>query len=284
MARELIHRLDVAQETRQLSEAEGALRKRMKLCCLGLSSLERTMARQRSRVRFLGEGDANTAYFHLIARGRKRRNFIPSLTLAGHVMADHEGMERGLFDHFSGVFGTAVSRSASINFTALGIHPIPLDGLEVDIGVEEVWNAIKELPPDRAPSPDGFTGKFYKTVWPIIREDVMAAIGAFTHGDLRGLHNLNNALIVLLPKKVGAAAPGDFRPIMMIHSFAKLLSKILALRLAPKLGDLIDRNQNAFIRECIIQDNFKYVQRASILPRKKKVPLLLLKLDISKGI
>jgi hypothetical protein len=33
---------------------------------------------------------------------------------------------------------------------------------------------------------------------------------------------------------------------MKIHSFAKLISKILALRLAPKLNELVDKNQNAF--------------------------------------
>lgn len=90
-------------------------------------------------------------------------------------------------------------------------------------------------------------------------------------------------MIVLLLKKAGAATPSDFRPITMIHSFTKLVSKILALRLAPKLDMLVDRNQNAFIRERAIQDNFKYVQRASVLFRKKKVPMLLLKLDISKA-
>ena len=77
----------------------------------------------------------------------------------------------------------------------------------------------------------------------------MAAIQAFTHGDYRGLEKLNNALIVLLPKKVGASSPANFRPITMIHSFAKLISKILALRLAPKLDKLIDKNQNAFTRQ-----------------------------------
>lgn len=71
MARELIHCLDLAQEERQLSEPERELRKRMKLRCLGLASLERTIARQRSRIRHLADGDANTRYFHLIARGRK---------------------------------------------------------------------------------------------------------------------------------------------------------------------------------------------------------------------
>jgi hypothetical protein len=69
------------------------------------------------------------------------------------------------------------------------------------------------------------------------------------HGDYKGLEKLNNALIVQLPKKMGASSLADFRPITMIHSFANLVSKILALRLAPNLDMLIDKNQNAFIRE-----------------------------------
>jgi hypothetical protein len=146
MAQELIHRLDVAQETRNLSEAEGARRKRMKMRCLGFSSLERTIARQRSRIRHLSEGDANTAYFHLIVWGRKRRNFIPSLTVVGHVVADHEGMEQALFDHFSSVFGTAAAGRTTLNFASLGIQPVPLDDLDTDISADEDWSAIKGAP------------------------------------------------------------------------------------------------------------------------------------------
>lgn len=76
MAREVVRRLDSTQEQRQLSDSEAHLRRRMKMQCLGLSSFERTMARQRSRIRQLNEGNANTAYFHMIARGRKTKNFI----------------------------------------------------------------------------------------------------------------------------------------------------------------------------------------------------------------
>jgi len=69
----------------------------------------------------------------------------------------------------------------------------------------------------------------------------------------------------------------------MIHSFAKLISKMLALRLAPRMVKIMDKNQNAFIRTRSIHDNYKYIQRAAVLIRKKKVPMLLLKLDISKA-
>lgn len=149
--------------------------------------------------------------------------------------------------------------------------------LEADISEEEVWDAIKALPSDKAPSSDGFTGAFYKLIWPTIKPEIMAVIQAFAHTDNRSMSRLNNALIVLLPKKVGAASLGDFWPITMIHSFAKLVSKILALCLAPRMDEIITKNQNAFIRNRNIQDNFKYIQQAAVLIRKKKVPMLLLK-------
>jgi hypothetical protein len=59
----------------------------------------------------------------------------------------------------------------------------------------------------------------------------MTDVSAFTAGDQRGMGKLNNALIVFLPKQVRAMVPSDFQPIPMIYSFAKLISKILTLRL-----------------------------------------------------
>jgi hypothetical protein len=65
MARELIAQLDVAQETRTLTDQEILLRAELKKQSLRLASLSRTIAHNRSRVRFLEEGDANTKFFHL---------------------------------------------------------------------------------------------------------------------------------------------------------------------------------------------------------------------------
>lgn len=64
IAMEVISRLDVAAESRVLSDQEHSLRKVLKRKLLGLSSLERTIARQRSRLLHLREGDANTEFFH----------------------------------------------------------------------------------------------------------------------------------------------------------------------------------------------------------------------------
>jgi hypothetical protein len=90
--------------------------------------------------------------------------------------------------------------------------------------------------------------------------------------------------VVLIPKKQEAIRVNDFRPISLIHSFAKILSKFLANRLGPELDHLISINQIAFIKKRCIQDNFVFVQQVIKDLHKKKIPALFIKLDISKSI
>ena len=73
LAREILHRLEIERDSRALSELEEWLRKKLKLHCLGLASLERTIARLRSRILYLQEGDDNTVLFHQQARTERRR-------------------------------------------------------------------------------------------------------------------------------------------------------------------------------------------------------------------
>ena len=95
--------------------------------------------------------------------------------------------------------------------------------------------------------------------------------------------HLNKAHMVLLPKKEDARCLGDFRPISLTHSIAKLFSKILATRLSLVLNDLISRAQSAFIRRQGIQDNFLYTQNLIKDLQRHKRSGLFLKLDIAKA-
>ena len=79
LAREVMHRLEMAQDNKILSREEIWLLRQLKQHCLVLASLQRTVARLRSRIQFLKEGDANTQFFHRQACYRKKRNFISKL-------------------------------------------------------------------------------------------------------------------------------------------------------------------------------------------------------------
>jgi hypothetical protein len=149
--------------------------------------------------------------------------------------------------------------------------------------MQEIEKVIKEMPSEKAPDLDGFIGSFYKKCWTIIKDDVTQAIMSFFNNHTVKLHLINTAHITLLPKMQDAAALSDYRPISLINSFVKILTKLLANRLAPHLNDIVSNAQNAFIKKRCIHDNFIYAQRVIQLLHKKRKPALFIKLDISKA-
>lgn len=79
MAQSVILQLDIAQESRTLSDDELAPRSKLKKRIMGLAILERLCKRQCSRITNLSLGDANTRFFHLKVNSRRRKNFITKL-------------------------------------------------------------------------------------------------------------------------------------------------------------------------------------------------------------
>ncbi|WVZ79026.1 hypothetical protein U9M48_026654 [Paspalum notatum var. saurae] len=266
VAREVILKPDQALEVRAPTTCEAEFRSTLKKRCLGLSSPVGTMARQRAECVTLPR-----VMRTLVARGRKKKIFIPRLLGDSLIASSFEDMEQLLYNHFKGILASSPVRGSALNLRNVGFTPADLSSIDGPFTEEEVWEAIRDMPRDRAPGPDGFTGAFYKAAWSIIKLDVLAALQEFYVGNGMEFDKLNNGLIILLPKVPGAERPSDFRPIALVHSFGKLVSKLLARRLAPLLPRLVSCNQTAFVRV--------HCERVSA----SRAGRILLKIDISKA-
>lgn len=223
---------------------------------LDLASLEHTVARLRSRILYLREGDDNTSFFHQQAHYRKKKKIIAKFIVNDRVVTSPEDKLRAALDFYDALIGSAEQRDFTLDFLSLGVQQHDLSELEVPFTEEEVWATIREIPLDKAPGPDGFTGRFYKVCWNSIKDDVLAALLAVQRGHVFNFRLINSAFITLVPKKTEALHVKDFRPISLIHSFAKLVAKLLANRLAPHLPKLVTINQSAFVKGRSILDNF----------------------------
>ncbi len=67
---------------------------------------------------------------------------------------------------------------------------------------------------------------------------------------------LDYSHICLIPKKEGAKTANDFRPICLINSVQKIISKVLANRLEKKMSMIISPSQTAFLKGRLILDSF----------------------------
>lgn len=61
--------------------------------------------------------------------------------------------------------------------------------------------------------------------------------------DFWSFHHLSEAVMVLLHKTQAPMGLKDYRPINLIHSVGKVFSKSLAMRLAPRMHELVKLNQ-----------------------------------------
>jgi hypothetical protein len=109
----------------------------------------------------------------------------------------------------------------------------------------------------------------------------MEAIDSLYNSRCLDLNLLNKAHIILNPKKYGAESIVDYMLIILIHDFVKIITKVLALHLAPLIKDLFSLCQSTFIKRRNIHDNFIYVCNLTRKFHRTKTATLLLKLDIS---
>jgi hypothetical protein len=206
------------------------------------------MARQRAKTRQLREGDACTRYFHLQACHRHRKNYPFAINHNRHTFTEEEAKVEIVFSYYDDLLGTPFARAHRLDLSLIGLPTLDLSDQVVPFSMDEIIAVVKETPSERALGPDGLSGAFYKATWSTVGPDIVRAFQAPWDLDFRSFHHLNEAVMVLLHKTQAPAGLKDYRPISLIHSVGKLFSKCLALRLTPRMHELVHLNQLAFIR------------------------------------
>jgi hypothetical protein len=91
---------------------------------------------------------------------------------------------------------------------------------------------------------------FIKKCWPIICTDFYNLHSDFhSNPESICLQSINESYITLIPKKDDASKVNDYRPISLLNSSIKILTKILANRLQSVLPSLLHKNQYGFIKK-----------------------------------
>ncbi|KAM2567066.1 hypothetical protein TB1_009491 [Malus domestica] len=111
---------------------------------------------------------------------------------------------------------------------------------------EEVRLSMFQIPTDKAPGPDGFTGSFYHELWDVVGRDIFAMVQAFWVSE-KMLRKLNHTHLVLIPKVPSPRNMSQLRPISLCNVGYKVIAKILSNRMKNVLPHLISANQSAFI-------------------------------------
>ncbi|KAL8134789.1 hypothetical protein AgCh_009705 [Apium graveolens] len=243
--------------------------------------------KQRAKIFWLTEGDANTKFFHASASSRRKVNHIPFLESdSGIQVHDKDGMCNIVKDYFLDIFrGDQNSSGFQGNEADRCVTDAQNRLLVADLSFAEFTAAVKQMHPDKSSGPDGLNPAFFQHFWPILGHEVFSCCREWLRTNSFPA-NLNDTNVVLVPKKENACCMKDLRPIALCNVLYKILSKVLANRLKRILPQIITENQSAFVPDRSINDNVMIA--FELIHHMKKSTQgnagdVALKLDISKA-
>jgi len=201
-------------------------------------------------------------------------------------LTDPVDIEQHIISYFQAIF----SMDNNCIQNTLIDETIPLLVSEVDNQnlqrlhlMAKIKEAVFALNGDGAPGPDGFGGHFYQTYWDIVGFDVVHLVQEFFLGGMLPT-NFNSNLIVLIPKIPGAGSMSDYRPIALANFQFKIVTKILADRLACITSRIISVEQRGFVRDRNISDCIILASEAiNSIDKKQYGGNWALKVDIAKA-
>ncbi|XP_059629720.1 uncharacterized protein LOC132272631 [Cornus florida] len=262
-----------------LFEAEYKLREEYEA---SISDQEILLA-QKSKTLWLKDNDSYTAFFHQKIKQHRNFNAITSIESAdGQILKDSQDIGQRFVDYYQNLFSKQVDSQVG-DFVPR--HTLSADDnfrLDAPIQYEEVRDVVMGFHLDKSPGLDGFPARFYQTFWQVIDKDVVAAVQYFFNFSIM-LLGVSSSFLMLLPKIGNASKVGDFRPIALCNLVYKIITKIMANRLALSLPKLVGVEQCAFVKGRRIQNALIIAHDMVRDFNNPKHPSMALKVDIIKA-
>lgn len=251
---------------------------------------EELLWKEKAKEKWIEDGDRNTKFFHLATVIRRRFNHIAAIHPGGSGALGVATCFETIGEGFKKAFGVLFSTVHPVFPEHLeGLFPhfvssLDCAGLAEVPSPEEIRGVVFSMSNGKSSGPDGLSPFFYKFYWEIIKERLVKAVQFFfLHGVL--IHPLNYTFITLIPKRENPSLVEHYCPISLCNVVYKVISKLLANRLKPLLGQLISPHQSAFIPGRTMTDSVITCHELMhhINRKKGSLNLMAVKLDLSKA-
>lgn len=156
--------------------------------------------------------------------------------------------------------------------------------IEKRLSDEEIRHVAFSMGPFKAPGIDGLHIVFFQSQWEIIGKAVCKFIrDAFEDPSI--IKNVNQTLLVLIPKVENPESLKDMCPISLCNVIYKMITRIIANRIKPYLPELIAPNQSSFVPGRHSNDNIIVAQEVldSMKLKKGTRGLMAIKIDLEKA-
>jgi hypothetical protein len=250
-------------------------------------------AMMRARAEWVEYGEKSSSYF---LRLENRNRLIKNITLLvdeeGNKIEGQKEILKEEMEYYKNLYTqpticSNIERQEARNFFLN--EEIPkieeIDKLECDseISYIEVAKALKELKNGKTPGTDGFPPDYYKFFWKDLGGLVFDSIqNALAKGEMS--LDQKRGVINLIPKKdKDIRKLKNWRPISLLNTDYKILTKTLATRLKKVLPKVIHPDQVAYLKGRYIGQNIRTIIDIMEYTKEKKLKGIIAFLDFEKA-
>ncbi|KAA3459207.1 reverse transcriptase [Gossypium australe] len=247
---------------------------------------EELLWRQKARCDWLHLGDRNTKFFHSCTIKRRKFNRIIDLRISNGEWCSNQDILRAeaarFFENLYGEVPQDLEEFPNVRFPSS--KPSDITFLEKKITYDDIKRALFDMAPLKAPGSDGFHAHFFQSQWDILGNGICKWVkGVFTGQPIE--QDLNNMLIVLIPKKECLGDFSEFRPMSLWSVMYKLITKVIANRFKLVFPNIISQEQTGFIAGRNVSDNIILAQEVihSMRCKRNGKNWMAIKLDLEKA-
>ena len=155
--------------------------------------------------------------------------------------------------------------------------------LSREIQISEIKEAIFNMEKGKSPGIDGLPIEFYKHFFETIKYDLQTTYNKSLFEHYSKPETWNQVIIALIPKKGDTKYLKYWRPISLLCTDYKILTKILANRLKHILPEIISEEQNCSIPNRTIFNNLFLTRDIITYTKEKNNNFYLLQIDQEKA-
>ena len=222
----------------------------------------------RSKAKWSEEGEKNTKYFMNLEKRNYNQKCIKKLIKSdGTEITDPKDIieeQRRFYEdlYSSKLKNTKDQTNYDEYFLSNNIPKLDeeLKNLcELELTLEECGKALKQLENNKSPGADGLTTNFYKFFWPDVKNLVHDSyIYSQNNGKLSYYQKLG--ILNIMPKEnKDIRFLKNWRPISLLTTDYKILTKTLASRLQKVLPSLINTDQVGYMKNRFIGQNVRTI-------------------------
>ncbi|XDV53672.1 hypothetical protein PO909_022110 [Leuciscus waleckii] len=202
----------------------------------------------RSRAQYALEGERSTKFFLNLENKKQRRKHIVELENGkGEKINDFVGIIEEVENFYKELFKKEGVKQECVD-EVLSTVNVKLDEdeknmCERDIDIEEIKSAINQTKKNKSPGSDGLTHEFYKTfigtLAPILLKVYKSMEERREVPESMGL----GVITILYKNKGSPLSLGNYRPLSLLNTDYKILTKVLTNRIKEVVGNIISQNQ-----------------------------------------